>query len=93
MLTFADLRRREFSRLDTAHHTYADYTGSALYGSSQILDHYALMARGIFGNPHAEARASRASNQLKAIPARPPPNCESMSRRERSDACCMVPDA
>jgi selenocysteine lyase/cysteine desulfurase len=64
MLTFADLRRREFSRLDSARHTYVDYTGSALYGSSQLLDHYALMARGIFGNPHAEARASRASTEL-----------------------------
>ncbi|HLJ74435.1 MAG TPA: aminotransferase class V-fold PLP-dependent enzyme [Thermoanaerobaculia bacterium] len=64
MLSFADLRQREFSRLDKSRHVYADYTGSALYGTSQLLDHYALLARGVFGNPHAEARASRASTEL-----------------------------
>jgi len=64
MLSFADLRQREFARLDKSRHVYADYTGSALYGTSQLLDHYELLARGIFGNPHAEARASRASTEL-----------------------------
>ncbi|HUJ12643.1 MAG TPA: aminotransferase class V-fold PLP-dependent enzyme [Thermoanaerobaculia bacterium] len=63
MLTFDALRRREFSRLDEQRHTYADYTGSALYGASQIRAHYALVAEGIFGNPHAESPASRASTE------------------------------
>lgn len=63
MLTFEALRRREFSRLDSQRHTYADYTGSALYGSSQIRAHYALVEEGIFGNPHSESPASRASTE------------------------------
>jgi selenocysteine lyase/cysteine desulfurase len=61
MLSFAALRRREFSRLDEQRHTYADYTGSALYGASQIRAQQALLAGGIFGNPHSESPASRAS--------------------------------
>ena len=64
MLTFDELRRREFSRLDEQHHTYADYTGAALYGASQIRAHHAVMAEGIFGNPHSESPASRASTQM-----------------------------
>lgn len=32
----SDLRMREFSRLDEQRHTYLDYTGSALYGTSQL---------------------------------------------------------
>jgi selenocysteine lyase/cysteine desulfurase len=61
MLSFAALRRREFSRLDEQRHTYADYTGSALYGVSQLRAQQALLAGGIFGNPHAESPASRAT--------------------------------
>jgi len=61
MLSFAALRRREFSRLDEQRHTYADYTGSALYGASQLRAQQALLAGGIFGNPHSESPASRAS--------------------------------
>ena len=64
MLSFDELRRREFSRLDERHHTYADYTGSALYGATQIRAHHALMADGIFGNPHAESPSSRASSEI-----------------------------
>jgi len=63
MLTFAELRRREFSRLDEQGHTYADYTGSALYGASQIRAQQALLVGGIFGNPHSESPASRASTE------------------------------
>lgn len=61
MLSFAALRRREFSRLDDQRHTYADYTGSALYGASQLRAQQALLAGGIFGNPHSESPASRTS--------------------------------
>jgi selenocysteine lyase/cysteine desulfurase len=63
MLTFAELRKREFSRLDEQRHTYADYTGSALYGASQIRAQQALLAGGIFGNPHSASPASRASSE------------------------------
>jgi len=61
MLSFAELRRREFSRLDEQRHTYADYTGSALYGASQLRAQQALLAGEIFGNPHSESPASHAS--------------------------------
>ena len=64
MLTFDALRRREFSRLDAQGHTYADYMGSALYGASQIRTHLAQLADGIFGNPHSESPASRASTEV-----------------------------
>lgn len=63
MLTFAELRKREFSRLDEQRHTYADYTGSALYGISQIRAQQALLAGGIFGNPHSASPSSRASSE------------------------------
>jgi selenocysteine lyase/cysteine desulfurase len=64
MLSFADLRKREFSRLDAQLHTYVDYTGSALYGEKQIQAHRMLLETGIFGNPHAESPSSRASTGL-----------------------------
>jgi selenocysteine lyase/cysteine desulfurase len=63
MLTFDELRRREFSRLDEQHHTYADYTGSALYGASQLRAQQALLAGSIFGNPHSASPSSRASSE------------------------------
>jgi selenocysteine lyase/cysteine desulfurase len=63
MLTFDELRRREFARLDEQRHTYADYTGSALYGASQIRAQQALLAGGIFGNPHSASPSSRASSE------------------------------
>jgi selenocysteine lyase/cysteine desulfurase len=59
--SFADLRAREFSRLDRQQHVYLDYTGSALYADSQIRAHHALLREGLFGNPHSEHRPSRAS--------------------------------
>ncbi len=59
--SFADLRAREFSRLDKQQHVYLDYTGSALYADSQIRAHHDLLRNGLFGNPHSEHRPSRAS--------------------------------
>lgn len=64
MLTFDALRRREFARLDEQGHTYADYMGSALYGASQIRAHQELLTAGIYGNPHSESPASRASTAI-----------------------------
>jgi selenocysteine lyase/cysteine desulfurase len=61
---FDELRGREFSRLTQTGEAYLDYTGSALYTDSQVRAHAALMARGLFGNPHSEHRASRASGAL-----------------------------
>ncbi len=61
---FDELRDREFSRLDAQHHVYLDYTGSALYASSQIRAHQALLETGIFGNPHSDSTTSRASTAV-----------------------------
>ena len=61
MLTFAELRRREFARLDEAGVAYLDYTGSALYGASQLRAHRELLAANVFGNPHSDSAPSRAS--------------------------------
>ncbi len=62
--SFAELRAREFSRLDRQQHVYLDYTGSALYGDSQIRAHHDLLREGLFGNPHSEHRPSRASAEV-----------------------------
>jgi selenocysteine lyase/cysteine desulfurase len=64
MLTFDELRRREFARLDRSDHTYLDYTGSALYGASQLRAHQEILDRGLFGNPHSGSAPSRASTAI-----------------------------
>ena len=63
-LSFADLREREFARLDAQRCTYVDYTGSALYAESQLRAHRDLLAAGLFGNPHSEHDPSRASSAI-----------------------------
>ncbi|MFL6246353.1 MAG: aminotransferase class V-fold PLP-dependent enzyme [Thermoanaerobaculia bacterium] len=64
MLSVAELRTREFARLDRQNHVYLDYTGSALYAESQIRAHHELLREGLFGNPHSEHRPSRASTDV-----------------------------
>lgn len=61
---FDALRQREFSRLDRNRLAYLDYTGSALYADSQLRAHHALLADGVFGNPHSENVPSSASSAL-----------------------------
>jgi selenocysteine lyase/cysteine desulfurase len=63
---FAELRAREFSRLDEQGLAYLDYTGTALYGRSQIRAHHQLLERSLFGNPHSENSASIASTEAIA---------------------------
>jgi len=58
---FAALRAREFARLDARGHAYLDYAATALYGVSQLRAHHALLADGVFGNPHSESAPSRDS--------------------------------
>jgi selenocysteine lyase/cysteine desulfurase len=58
----AALRAREFGRLDREHLAYLDYTGSALYADSQLHSHHALLAAGVFGNPHSENAPSQTSS-------------------------------
>ncbi|MDB4892672.1 MAG: aminotransferase class [Gemmatimonadetes bacterium] len=59
---FAQLRQREFGRLDVEGHAYLDYTGSALYPRSLVAAHASMLSRSILGNPHAENPASLASS-------------------------------
>lgn len=61
---FTRLRGEEFSRLDREDLAYVDYAGSALYASSQLRAHFARLERGVFGNPHSEHAASRASSHM-----------------------------
>ena len=60
-IDIAALRAREFGRLTETGDAYLDYAGAALYGSSQLRDYQALLASGVFGNPHSEHRPSRES--------------------------------
>ena len=61
---FADLRAREFARLDATGHAYLDYTGSALYPERLVAEHAEFLRRAVLGNPHSESPASRASTAL-----------------------------
>ncbi len=60
---FADLRHREFARLDRARVAYLDYTGSALHADSQRRAYDRLLADDLFGNPHSLHTASAASTR------------------------------
>ena len=42
-LSFAELRRREFARLDTRDHDYLDYAGSGLHFESHVSWHLDLL--------------------------------------------------
>lgn len=51
---FADLRAREFARLDAAGHAYLDYTGSSLYAASLVRSDTERLLTSLDGNPHAD---------------------------------------
>lgn len=61
------LRIIEFSRLDTAGHTYLDYTGACLYPESLVLDHLWDLRSSVYGNPHSDSPASIASTHALAL--------------------------
>lgn len=61
---FAELRRREFARLDAQHQAYLDYTGSGLYPARLVDDHARRLRDGVFGNPHSAHAPSRASTAV-----------------------------
>ena len=67
--TFAELRRREFSRLDQLGHVYLDYTGAGLYAESQVRAHAEYLCHSVLGNPHSRNPTSQAST-LKVEEAR-----------------------
>ena len=60
----AELRAREFGRLDAAGHVYLDYTGAGLYGASQVRRHMDLLQGDVLGNPHSESPTARRSTAL-----------------------------
>jgi selenocysteine lyase/cysteine desulfurase len=67
---FAALREREFASLDETGLAYLDYTGSALPATRQFAAHHELIARTIYGNPHAASAPSRRSTStLDAVRA------------------------
>ena len=59
-----EVRAREFERLDALGHVYLDYTGSGLYGGSQVRRHAELLLGGVFGNPHSANPTSMESTRL-----------------------------
>jgi molybdenum cofactor sulfurtransferase len=61
--TFAELRRREFSRLDELGHVYLDYTGAGLYAESQVRSHADYLCCSLLGNPHSRNPTSRAATE------------------------------
>ncbi|MEU9187255.1 aminotransferase class V-fold PLP-dependent enzyme [Streptomyces sp. NPDC048484] len=62
----AELRSREFGYLDAGGHTYLDHTGAGLAPASLVRESAARITGGLFGNPHSESPASRASGLLLA---------------------------
>ncbi len=61
---FAEIRARDFTRLDRGGHTYLDYTGSGLYAESQLRSHMQFLQDHVLGNPHSENPASAAATRL-----------------------------
>ena len=61
-----ELRAHDFGYLDAEGHTYLDYTGAGLAPSSLVLASAARITRGVYGNPHSESPAARASGDLLA---------------------------
>lgn len=64
--TFAELRQREFARLDANGEAYLDYTGSGLAFESHLRWHLELLQGEVFGNPHSESPPSLASTRWLA---------------------------
>ncbi|MBQ0855222.1 aminotransferase class V-fold PLP-dependent enzyme [Streptomyces sp. BH-SS-21] len=62
----AELRSQEFGYLDAGGHTYLDHTGAGLAPTSLVRGSAARITGGVFGNPHSESPASRASGLLLA---------------------------
>jgi selenocysteine lyase/cysteine desulfurase len=60
----AELRKREYGRLDRDGHVYLDYTGAGLYAESQLAEHFELLRENVFGNPHSLNPTSAAMTEL-----------------------------
>ena len=62
--TLEELRRTDFARLDRGGQVYLDYTGSGLYGDSQLAAHMDLLRSCVFGNPHSLNPTSAHATEL-----------------------------
>ncbi len=58
-----ELRATEYARLDRQGHVYLDYTGGGLYAECQLREHFALLNKEVFGNPHSKNLTSMAMTQ------------------------------
>ena len=66
--SFAELRAREYWRLDANGETYLDFTGGALHADSHVQEHLALLRASVLGNPHSESPASlRSTEHVDAV--------------------------
>lgn len=63
-LFFNQLFEKEFSRLEEQGHTYLDYTGGGLHGESQLEQHFEMLRRNTFGNPHSTNPTSQRATNL-----------------------------
>ncbi|MER7925750.1 aminotransferase class V-fold PLP-dependent enzyme [Streptomyces sp. NPDC096057] len=61
-----ELRAQDFGYLDAEGHTYLDWTGAGLAPTSLVRASAERITGGVFGNPHSESPASRASGDLLA---------------------------
>jgi len=61
-----ELRAHDFGHLDAEGHTCLDCTGAGLAPSSLVRASAARITGGVFGNPHSESPAARASGDLPA---------------------------
>jgi molybdenum cofactor sulfurtransferase len=59
----AELRRREYGRLDAGGQIYLDYTGGGLHAASQIDSHVEILSERVLGNPHSNSPASLAATE------------------------------
>jgi molybdenum cofactor sulfurtransferase len=59
-----ELRAGDFARLDARGHVYLDYTGSGLYGESQVRRHADLLTGDVLGNPHSSNPTSELATAL-----------------------------
>ena len=58
------LREKDYKRIDLLKQTYLDYTGSSLYGDSQVQNHMAILMKAVYGNPHSDNPTSVLSTQF-----------------------------
>ncbi len=59
-----EMRKTDYSRLDSLGHIYLDYTGGGLYADAQVQAHADLLLNNVFGNPHSTNPTSLGMTEL-----------------------------